>query len=75
MSAQRSGCALRVRCALTSDGARGAGSRVELRRYPKAHPFASLSGSDNMMSFTTKRCAGGKRLTVAPRMHLLARPP
>jgi aspartokinase/homoserine dehydrogenase 1 len=30
---------------------------VELRRYPKAHPFASLSGSDNMMSFTTKRCA------------------
>jgi aspartokinase/homoserine dehydrogenase 1 len=34
-----------------------AGSRVELRRYPKAHPFASLSGSDNMMSFTTKRCA------------------
>ena len=32
-----------------------AGSRVELRRYPKTHPFASLSGSDNMMSFTTKR--------------------
>ena len=34
-----------------------AGSRVELRRYPKAHPFASLSGSDNMMCFTTKRYA------------------
>jgi aspartokinase/homoserine dehydrogenase 1 len=30
---------------------------VELRRYPKAHPFASLSGSDNMMCFTTKRYA------------------
>ena len=34
-----------------------AGSRVELRRYPKSHPFASLSGSDNMMAFTTSRYA------------------
>ena len=33
------------------------GSRVELAAYPPAHPFASLSGSDNMMSFTTKRYA------------------
>lgn len=31
------------------------GSKVVLRRYPKAHPFASLSGSDNMMSFKTSR--------------------
>lgn len=30
-------------------------SRVELAEYPATHPFASLSGSDNMMSFTTKR--------------------
>ena len=28
--------------------------RVELRRYPKAHPFAQLSGTDNIISFTTK---------------------
>jgi len=28
---------------------------VELRRYPKAHPFAQLSGSDNIIAFTTAR--------------------
>jgi aspartokinase/homoserine dehydrogenase 1 len=32
----------------------GKGS-VELRRYPKAHPFAQLNGTDNIISFTTKR--------------------
>jgi len=30
---------------------------VELRRYPKAHPFAQLNGSDNIISFTTERYA------------------
>ncbi|KAH8480401.1 hypothetical protein H0E87_030600 [Populus deltoides] len=29
--------------------------RVELRRYKKDHPFAQLSGSDNIIAFTTKR--------------------
>jgi len=24
-------------------------------RFPKSHPFASLKGSDNIISFTTKR--------------------
>ncbi|ONK68437.1 uncharacterized protein A4U43_C05F11490 [Asparagus officinalis] len=28
---------------------------VELRRYSKDHPFAQLSGSDNIISFTTMR--------------------
>lgn len=28
---------------------------VELRRYSKSHPFAQLSGSDNIIAFTTKR--------------------
>lgn len=28
---------------------------VELRRYPKDHPFAQLSGSDNIIAFTTQR--------------------
>jgi aspartokinase/homoserine dehydrogenase 1 len=32
----------------------GKGS-VELRRYPKDHPFAQLSGSDNIIAFTTQR--------------------
>lgn len=32
----------------------GKGS-VELRRYPKSHPFAQLQGSDNIISFTTAR--------------------
>ncbi|XP_024532065.1 bifunctional aspartokinase/homoserine dehydrogenase 1, chloroplastic [Selaginella moellendorffii] len=29
--------------------------RVELRRYPKSHAFAQLSGSDNIIAFTTAR--------------------
>lgn len=28
---------------------------VELRRYKKDHPFAQLSGSDNIIAFTTTR--------------------
>ncbi len=32
----------------------GKGS-VELRRYPKSHPFAQLQGSDNIIAFTTQR--------------------
>lgn len=32
----------------------GKGS-VELKRYPKSHPFAQLSGSDNIIAFTTQR--------------------
>lgn len=31
------------------------GARVELRAYPKGHPFARLSGSDNIIAFTTER--------------------
>ncbi|KAK3001997.1 hypothetical protein RJ639_021776 [Escallonia herrerae] len=30
---------------------------VELRRYKKDHPFAQLSGSDNIIAFTTERYA------------------
>jgi aspartokinase/homoserine dehydrogenase 1 len=29
--------------------------QVELRRYKKDHPFAQLSGSDNIIAFTTSR--------------------
>lgn len=29
--------------------------RVEMRRYKKDHPFAQLSGSDNIIAFTTTR--------------------
>ena len=36
------------------DAQSGKGS-VELRRYPKSHPFAQLQGSDNIISFTTAR--------------------
>lgn len=36
------------------DPLNGTGS-VELRRYPKDHPFAQLNGSDNIISFTTER--------------------
>ncbi|KAJ0078167.1 hypothetical protein Patl1_37379 [Pistacia atlantica] len=30
-------------------------SRKRLRRYKKDHPFAQLSGSDNIIAFTTTR--------------------
>ena len=43
-----------------------AGSRVELRRYPAAHPFASLTGSDNMLSFTTSRYATNPLIVRGP---------
>lgn len=36
---------------------RGKKGSVELRRYPKEHPFAQLSGSDNIIAFTTARYA------------------
>ncbi len=36
------------------DPVSGTGS-VELRRYPEDHPFASLTGSDNILSFETER--------------------
>eukprot|EP00850_Spirogloea_muscicola_P020048 SM000206S06257 [mRNA] locus=s206:61279:66445:- [translate_table: standard] len=29
--------------------------RVELKRYPRGHAFAQLSGSDNIIAFTTQR--------------------
>jgi homoserine dehydrogenase len=41
----------------------GTGS-VELRRYAATHPFGALSGSDNIMSFETKRYASGGTLVV-----------
>jgi aspartokinase/homoserine dehydrogenase 1 len=33
----------------------GGKTSVALKRYPKSHPFASLSGTDNIFAFTTKR--------------------
>ena len=33
----------------------GGKTSVALKRYPKTHPFASLSGTDNIFAFTTKR--------------------
>lgn len=32
-----------------------ASGSVEMKRYPKSHPFAQLSGSDNIIAFTTQR--------------------
>ena len=37
---------------------------VELRAYEGDHPFASLSGSDNIISFETKRYVAGQALVV-----------
>lgn len=37
---------------------------VELRRYKADHPFAQLSGSDNIISFETKRYLNGGTLVI-----------
>tara|TARA_B110000977_G_scaffold146001_2_gene185203 strand:+ start:5585 stop:8383 length:2799 start_codon:yes stop_codon:yes gene_type:complete len=37
---------------------------VELRAYTEDHPFAGLSGSDNIISFETKRYVEGQALVV-----------
>ena len=41
----------------------GTGS-VELRRYPKDHPFAQLKGSDNIISFTSRYYTSAGPLVV-----------
>lgn len=43
-----------LRCVGVVDVEGGEG-RVELKRYPTSHPFAQLSGSDNIIAFTTQR--------------------
>ncbi|PIA44254.1 hypothetical protein AQUCO_01700092v1 [Aquilegia coerulea] len=39
---------------------------VELRRYKKDHPFARLSGSDNIISFTTTRYKDHPLIIIGP---------
>ncbi|KAL5713227.1 Bifunctional aspartokinase/homoserine dehydrogenase 1 [Ranunculus cassubicifolius] len=47
------------------DVANGKGA-VELRRYKKDHPFARLSGSDNIISFTTSRYKEHPLIIIGP---------
>ncbi|KAL6783911.1 AHD1 [Auxenochlorella protothecoides x Auxenochlorella symbiontica] len=44
----------------------GREGRVELRRYPTSHPFAQLSGSDNIIAFTTQRYAAQPMIIRGP---------
>ena len=46
--------------------ARGGGGSVELRRYPKDHAFAQLSGSDNIIAFATQRYAAQPLIIRGP---------
>ena len=50
-AARSSGCALRYVARIEGDGA----ARVELRTVPHAHPLARLTGTDNLIAFTTRR--------------------
>ena len=50
--ARDEGCVLR--CVGVVDPV-GGNSSVALKKYPLTHPFASLTGSDNIIAFTTKR--------------------
>ncbi len=40
--------------------------RVELQRYPKSHAFAQLSGSDNIIGFTTRRYSKQQLIVRGP---------
>ncbi|GFH22425.1 uncharacterized protein HaLaN_19889, partial [Haematococcus lacustris] len=51
-AAEASGEVLRFVGVVDVKGGKGC---VELRRYPRTHPFAQLSGTDNIIAFTTKR--------------------
>lgn len=42
------------------------GARVELRRYPRTHAFAGLTGSDNIIAFTTARYAEQPLIVQGP---------
>lgn len=37
-----------------------------LRRYPKAHPFANLNGTENIVQFTTQRYAAPPLIVRGP---------
>ena len=45
-------------------GRRPGKGAVELREYEFEHPFAQLSGSDNIIPFETKRYVEGQALVV-----------
>ncbi|KAG1680976.1 hypothetical protein FOA52_009935 [Chlamydomonas sp. UWO 241] len=51
-AAEASGEVLRYVGVVDVEARRGV---VQLRRYPKSHPFAQLEGTDNIISFTTAR--------------------
>lgn len=51
-AADADGCVLRF---VGSYDAASGKAAAGLVRYPKTHPFAQLSGSDNMIVFTTER--------------------
>ena len=40
--------------------------RVELQRFPKSHAFAQLSGTDNIIAFTTTRYANQPLIVRGP---------
>ena len=50
-SARADGAVLRYVGTINADGSMSAG----LRTYPREHPFANLTGSDNIVSFQTAR--------------------
>lgn len=45
--------------------------RVECKQYPKNHPFASLKGSDNIISFHTERFSPQPLIVQGPGMHVI----
>jgi aspartokinase/homoserine dehydrogenase 1 len=49
--AEREGAVLKYAGIIEADGS----CRVELMKYPKDHAFARITGSDNIVAFTTDR--------------------
>ena len=66
-TAHRPALGASLRCLLGCVGGVDGGNKsgaVELRRYKSDHPFGQLSGSDNIISFETKRYVGPSTLVV-----------
>ncbi|HEY4220016.1 MAG TPA: bifunctional aspartate kinase/homoserine dehydrogenase I [Myxococcota bacterium] len=61
-AAEKTGAVLRYAGAIPEEGA----PRIELRAVPRTHPFARLTGTDNIVAFTTQRYDAQPLLVQGP---------
>jgi len=62
VEAEKEGNVLKYAGIIEADGS----CKVELRPYPKDHPFARITGSDNIVAFTTERYSSQPLVVQGP---------